>query len=388
MIELVFEDKIYQDIKNGKKKTIGDIDIEIAKIKKGNTVIFKNIGTKTSEKISVKVKDIHKFNDVSAMLKEMKLKTILPRSKSYKDGEKFFEEKYGNKLKDAKFIAFTFDILDNTLRAPPGFVIRTSVSSNSKEPIINFQPENEAELHMQERHERFNRNAPSARINEDEDEDVFGPRIKNKKNNELAGPRIKNKKNNELAGPRIKNKKNNELAGPRMKNKKNNELAGPRIKNKKNDDFSGPRIKNKKNNEFSGPRIKNKKNDEFSGSNNSNRPAREFEITIKEPWFSLIENGQKTVEARLFKGIFTQYRVNDTIRFINTWNGQEKSVLVKITKLTKYPNFGDLLFSEQLYKVLPGIPNIKCGITVYDKIYKDFSEIKEHGTLAIELELV
>jgi len=242
---------------------------------------------------------------------------------------------------------------------------------NRNAPSPGINNEDEAELHMQERHERFNRNAPSAR-NNNEDEDVFGPRIKNKKNNELAGPRIKNKKNDEFSGPRIKNKKNDEF-------------SGPRIKNKKNDEFSGPRIKNKKNNELAGPRIKNKKNDEFSGSN---RPARQFELTIRDPWFSLIENGQKTVEARLFKGIFTQYKVNDTIRFINTWNGIEKSVLVKITKLTKYPNFGDLLFSEHLYKVLPGIPNIKCGITVYDKIYKDFSEIKEHGTLAIELELM
>ena len=374
MIELEFEDKIYQDIKNGKKITIGDIDIELSKIKKGNTVIFKNIGTNTSEKISVKVKDIHRFNDVSAMLKEMKLKTILPRSKSYKDGEKFFEEKYGNKLKDAKFIAFTFDILDNKLTVPPGYVIRASINSNGKGPIINFQPENEAELHMQERHKRFNKNAPSAKINNEDEAELHMQERHERFNKNAPSARINNE--------------DEDVFGPRIKNKKNNELAGPRIKNKKNDKFSGPRIKNKKNDEFSGPRIKNKKNDEFSGSNNSNRPARQFELTIHDPWFSLIENGQKKVEARLFKGIFTQFRVNDTIRFINKWNGIEKSVLVKITKLTKYPNFGDLLFSEQLYKVLPGIPNIKCGITVYDKIYKDFSEIKEYGTLAIELELM
>jgi ASC-1-like (ASCH) protein len=80
--------------------------------------------------------------------------------------------------------------------------------------------------------------------------------------------------------------------------------------------------------------------------------------------------------------------VNDTIRFINKWNGKEKSVTAKITKLTKYPNFGDLLFHEELYKVLPGLPNIKCGIAVYDKIYKDFNEIKEHGTLAIQLKVL
>ena len=322
MIELTFEDAHFQDIKSGKKTTIGKIDADLQGIKKGDTVIFfKDVGNKSnsSEKISVKVKDIKKFSDVPTMLKEMKLKTILPHSRTYKDGEKVFEETYGNRLKGAKFTAFTFDILKNAIKVPKGTVLRVTANSNSNEPIINFQPDNDAELHMQERHERFNRNVP-------------GPRIKNKKNGKNSGPRIKNKKNGEESGPRIKNKKN--------------------------------------------------------GDNNSNRPPREFELTISEPWFSLIENGQKSVEGRLFKGIFTEFRVNDTIRFINRWNGKEKSLTVKITKLTKYPNFGDLLFNEKLYKVLPGYPNIKCGIVLYDRIYKDFNEIKEHGTLAIELKVL
>jgi ASC-1-like (ASCH) protein len=80
--------------------------------------------------------------------------------------------------------------------------------------------------------------------------------------------------------------------------------------------------------------------------------------------------------------------VNDTIRWINKWNGKEKSLTVKITKLTKYPNFGDLLFNEKLYKVLPGFPNIKCGIVLYDRIYSSFNEIKEYGTLAIEMNVM
>jgi len=393
MIELEFEDAHFQDIKNGKKTVIGKIDADLKGIKKGNIVNFKDVGKNSSEKISVIIKDIKKFSDVPTMLKEMKLKTILPRSRTYKNGEKVFEEMYGNKLKGAKFTAFTFDIV------PPGYVIRASASSNGKGPIINFQPENEAELHMQERHERFNRNAPGPRIkkkknknenfNSENEAELHMQERHERFNRNAPGPRFKKKndendENNEnepdLFGPRIKKKKNDENSGPRIKKKKNDENSGPRIKKKKNDEDSGPRIKKKKNDENSGPRIKNK--------NNNNRPPRQFDITIKDPWFSLIENGQKTVEARLFKGIFTQFKVNDTIRFINNWNGIEKSVLVKITKLTKYPNFGDLLFSEQLYKVLPGIPNIKCGITVYDRIYKDFSEIKEHGTLAIELELM
>jgi ASC-1-like (ASCH) protein len=355
MIELGFEDSHFQDIKSGKKTTIGKIDADLQGIKKGDTVIFKDLGNKSnsSEKIIVKVKDIHKFNDVPTMLKEMKLKTILPRSRTYKDGEKVFEETYGNKLKDSKFTAFTFDILENKIKVPKGTVLRVTANSNSKEPVINFQPEEEAELHMQERHERLNRYAP-------------GPRIKNKKNDKDSGPRIKKKKNN--------TNEDDDVFGPRIKKKKNGD-----------DDESGPRIKKKKNGDEdeSGPRIKKKKN-----GDNSNRPSREFELTVSEPWFSLIENGQKTVEGRLFKGIFTEFRVNDTIRWINNRNGKEKSVTVKITKLSKYPNFGDLLFNEKLYKVLPGFPNIKCGIVLYDRIYSSFNEIKEYGTLAIEMQVV
>ena len=339
MIELAFEDAHFQDIKNGKKTVIGKIDADLQGIKKGETVVFfKDVGNKSnsSEKISVKVKDIKKFTDIPTMLKEMKLKSILPRSKSYKDGEKVFEETYGNRLKDAKFTAFTFDIV--------------------------------------------------------EDSEPNGPRVKNKKNGEPNVPNVKNKKNNkqnevenEEENDEEENNEENSSNGPQVKRKKNGDSPnGPRVKNKKNGDNSsnGPRVKRKKNgdNSSNGPRVKNKKN--------GDRPPREFELTIREPWFALIENGQKEVEGRLFKGIFQEFRVNDTIRFINTWNGKEKSVTVKITKLTKYPNFGDLLFNEKLHRVLPGLPNIKCGILVFNKIYNNFNEIKEFGTLAIEMKVI
>ena len=340
MIELAFEDAHFQDIKNGKKTVIGKIDADLQGIKKGETVVFfKDVGNKanSSERISVKVKDIKKFTDIPTMLKEMGLKKILPRSKSYKDGEKVFEETYGNRLKDAKFTAFTFDIV--------------------------------------------------------EDSEPNGPRVKNKKNGEPNGPNVKNKKNdesnkeeNEEENSEEENNEENSGNGPQVKNKKNGESSnGPQVKNKKNGDNSsnGPRVKNKKNGDSSnGPRVKNKKN--------GDRPPREFELTASEPWLSLIENGQKSVEGRLFKGIVEEFRVNDTIRFFNKMNGKEKSVTAKITKLTKYSNFGDLLFNEKLYKVLPGLPNIKCGILVYSKLYKNstFNEIKQFGTLAIELAVV
>ena len=382
MIELAFEDAHFQDIKNGKKTVIGKIDADLQGIKKGDVVIFKDVGNKanSSERISVKVKDIEKFTDIPTMLKEMGLKKILPRSKSYKDGEKVFEETYGNQLKDAKFTAFTFDILENSIKVPEGTVLRVSINSNSKKPVINFQPENEAELHMQERHERLNRNAPGPQVKRKKNVKPNGPNVKNKKNNNVP-----NKEENEEENEEEENNEENSSNGPQVKNKKNdNSNNGPQVKRKKNGDNSsnGPQVKRKKNgdNSSNGPRVKNKKN--------GNRPPREFELTIREPWFALIENGQKEVEGRLFKGILQEFRVNDTIRFINTWNGKEKSVTVKITKLTKYPNFGDLLFNEKLHRVLPGLPNIKCGILVFNKIYNNFNEIKEFGTLAIEMKVI
>ena len=67
---------------------------------------------------------------------------------------------------------------------------------------------------------------------------------------------------------------------------------------------------------------------------------------------------------------------------------QKADVIIRKYLKSKYPNFGDLLFNEKLYKVLPGLPNIKCGIVLYDRIYKDFNEIKEHGTLAIQLKVI
>jgi ASC-1-like (ASCH) protein len=363
MIELAFEDAHFQDIKNGKKTTIGKIDADLQGIKKGSTVIFfKDVGNKanSSERISVKVKDIKKFIDVLTMLKEMGLKKILPRSKTYKDGEKVFEETYGNRLKDAKFTAFTFDILNNSIKVPKGSVLRVSVNTNSKEPIINFQPENEAELHMQERHERLNRNAPGPQVNRKKNGESFnGPRVKNKKNGEPNVPNVKNKKNNKQNEVENEDEEEND----EEENNEENSSNGPQVKNKKNGDSSN------------GPRVKNKKN--------GNRPPIEMEMNIQEPWFSLIQNGQKQVEGRLNRGKFQELRVNDTIRFTNN----DKSLIAKITKITKYPNFGDLLFHEKLYRVLPGFPNIKCGIILYDKFYK-FDEVKEFGTLAIELSVV
>lgn len=265
------------------------------------------------------------------MLKEMGLKKILPRSKSYKDGEKVFEETYSNRLKDAKFTAFTFDIVENS--EPNGPRVKTKKNGEKNDP--NVKPN--------------------------------GPNVKKNKNNIPDEVENENEDENANEGPSVKRKKNGD-----------NSSNGPLVKNKKNGDNSsnGPRVKRKKNGDSNeGPRVKNKKN--------GNRPPREIEMDIQEPWFSLIENGQKEVEGCLNRGKFQELLVNDTIRFIH----KDKSFNVKITKITKYTNFGDLLFHEKLYRVLPGLPNIKCGILVYDKYYK-FDEVKEFGTLALELSVM
>ena len=107
MIELGFQDTYFQDIKDGKKTVIGKIDADLKGIKKGDTVIFfKDVGNKSnsSEKISVKVKDIHKFNDVPTMLMALSAAVMTADGKVLKAELDFLLGRYdGISFQDANY---------------------------------------------------------------------------------------------------------------------------------------------------------------------------------------------------------------------------------------------------------------------------------------------
>lgn len=114
-----------------------------------------------------------------------------------------------------------------------------------------------------------------------------------------------------------------------------------------------------------------------------------IKITIKEPWFSAIKRGEKTIEGRLATKFFSSLKVGDIVYWINA----NDSIETIITSIEKYDsnNYEDPLKSyleaEGLSNVLPGTPSISDGINIYHQYYKD-ADIKKLGILAIRLKLV
>ena len=109
-------------------------------------------------------------------------------------------------------------------------------------------------------------------------------------------------------------------------------------------------------------------------------------INVSEPWFTLIKLGLKTIEGRKNKGIFKDMKIGEIIEWTNN-EFTTRCVLTKIIKKTKYNTFKEYLETEGLDKCLPGIDNIKDGLSIYFKYFTEKDE-KEFGVLALELELI
>ncbi len=107
------------------------------------------------------------------------------------------------------------------------------------------------------------------------------------------------------------------------------------------------------------------------------------DINVSEPWFSLIQNGYKSIEGRLKKGTFASLKKKDIIRFKNN----DKSFLCKIVNIVEYKTFEEYLSQEGLARTLPGTKTIHNGVQIYYQYYTKEQE-KEFGILAIHIKLI
>jgi len=107
-------------------------------------------------------------------------------------------------------------------------------------------------------------------------------------------------------------------------------------------------------------------------------------IHVSEPWFSLIKNGEKTVEGRLNKGTFSQLKEGDNIEFFN--NELNDSFVAKITKITQHNTFYDMIQENGLQNVLPGVENAEKGVMVYRQYYTEEME-NQFKVLAIHIQV-
>ena len=108
--------------------------------------------------------------------------------------------------------------------------------------------------------------------------------------------------------------------------------------------------------------------------------AHEIRITIKEPWFSYIKAGKKTIEGRINKGLFRQLQPGKNVIFTNGYD----QVKVKIIGKNEYSSFEEMLKKESLGSVLPNIKSIQEGVNIYRQYFTEDVE-KQYGVVALKL---
>ena len=111
----------------------------------------------------------------------------------------------------------------------------------------------------------------------------------------------------------------------------------------------------------------------------------EFEMTLADEPFELVESGKKTVEVRLNDEKRKLVSVGDIIEFFR-WSGS-RSVTAKVVALHRFGSFRELFASDLHSKTGFGdLSEADAADTMY-KYYTKEQE-KEYGVLGIEIVLI
>ena len=107
---------------------------------------------------------------------------------------------------------------------------------------------------------------------------------------------------------------------------------------------------------------------------------------LSEPWFTLVNLGLKTFEGRLNKGRFKELEVGDVIEWYNS-DFCDRSVWTRVISKNAYKTYEDYLTEKGIKNCLPGIVDMREGLSVYYKYYTKEQE-QEFGVVAIELKKI
>ena len=107
-----------------------------------------------------------------------------------------------------------------------------------------------------------------------------------------------------------------------------------------------------------------------------------FHITVTDPWYTMIEKGEKTIEGRLHKGRYAELKVGDKISIFPEMT--PFCIVKTIVNLHIYDSFSSLL-ERHLAQTLPGVRDVASGVEVYRQFYKQDEE-RRYGVVGIEIE--
>lgn len=110
-------------------------------------------------------------------------------------------------------------------------------------------------------------------------------------------------------------------------------------------------------------------------------------LKVMQQFIEPIRNGDKSIEGRIHSGKPATFKSGDTIRFICPSNENDE-VFCTIAKIESYSSFREMLEKTDYKKCIPSASTLEEALTVYHSIPDYKERAKEHGVLAIHLELL
>ncbi len=101
---------------------------------------------------------------------------------------------------------------------------------------------------------------------------------------------------------------------------------------------------------------------------------------------------RKTIEGRLNKGKFSEYRPGDTVSLRRDYrdkngvlqDGEPDAARVEIVAIRQYPTFLEMVKTEGYEKVIPSAANATVAADEYNRYYRTEDQAL-YGVLAIEV---
>ncbi len=104
-----------------------------------------------------------------------------------------------------------------------------------------------------------------------------------------------------------------------------------------------------------------------------------LQLTVQEPFLTFVKEGKKTVEGRLAKNKYCNLKICDIIKI--------NDILLKVTNISRYKTFKEMLTKEGLNNVIPNAKSIQEGVDVYYKFYNPKDE-KIFGVIGIGIQVI
>lgn len=105
--------------------------------------------------------------------------------------------------------------------------------------------------------------------------------------------------------------------------------------------------------------------------------------------------GRKTIEGRLNRGKFTEYRVGDTVSLRRDWrdeqgvlhDGEPDACRVEIVAICHYKSFLEMVTAEGYERVIPSATSANEAAAEYDRYYS-IEDQQTYGVIAVEVRVL